>query len=88
MGTRAKTVYASDISYGLSPMRRGHWADRLPAIDADMATLEAYIVKNFTERSPRESPANAVIQRALNPTRAQGWTPNMTLPNPSTPAAS
>ena len=68
MGTRAKTVYASDISYGLSPMRRGHWADRLPAIDADMATLEAYIVKNFTERAPRESPANAVIQRALNPT--------------------
>jgi hypothetical protein len=48
-------------------MRRGHWADRLPAIDADMAALEAYIVKNFTERAPRESPANAVLQRALNP---------------------
>ena len=42
MAARAKTVYASDISYGSSPMRRGHWADRLAAIDADMDALEKH----------------------------------------------
>jgi hypothetical protein len=40
MSTRAKTVYASDISYGSTSFRRGHWADRLAAIDTDIVALE------------------------------------------------
>lgn len=41
MATRAKTVYRSDISYGSIPMRRGHWADRLPMIDKDVQAMRA-----------------------------------------------
>ncbi|GAC1423760.1 MAG: hypothetical protein NVSMB62_20340 [Acidobacteriaceae bacterium] len=42
MAARASKVYAADVSYGSTPFRRGHWADRLPAIDADLTALEAY----------------------------------------------
>jgi hypothetical protein len=42
MAKRAQTIYTSDISYGSTPFRRGHWADRLPAIDADLALLEMH----------------------------------------------
>ena len=31
-----KAIYAADISYGSTAFRRGHWADRLAAIDADL----------------------------------------------------
>ena len=37
---RAKSVYASDISYGRPDFRRGDWSARLAAIDADLAALE------------------------------------------------
>jgi hypothetical protein len=63
MATRAKSVYASDISYGSSPMRRGHWADRLAAIDADVAALE----KLFAESTTPKSSASAAIQQATTP---------------------
>ena len=48
IAARAKTVYAGDISYGSSPMRRGHWADRLAAIDADVEALQ----KHFSGACP------------------------------------
>jgi hypothetical protein len=34
-------VYRDDITVGGEPWLRGHWADRLPAIDADLADIEA-----------------------------------------------
>jgi len=39
MAARAQTVYAKDISYGEIPQRRGHWSDRLAAIDMDLAAM-------------------------------------------------
>jgi hypothetical protein len=33
-------VYRDDITFGLHPCVRGHWADRLPALDADLAAME------------------------------------------------
>jgi hypothetical protein len=42
MALRAKNVYASDVSYGSTPFRRGHWVDRLQAIDADLALVEKH----------------------------------------------
>ena len=39
MAQRAKGVYRSDISYGRTPGRRGHWADRLPGIDLDLDAM-------------------------------------------------
>ncbi len=48
MADHAKKVYAADISYGSTSFRRGHWADRLAAID-DRHHLSAKA--NFAERS-------------------------------------
>jgi len=36
----AKTVYVADITFGPLPHQRGHWFDRLPAMDADIAAME------------------------------------------------
>jgi hypothetical protein len=37
---RGAAVYVADVSYGAEPWLRGHWRDRLPAIDADIAEME------------------------------------------------
>jgi hypothetical protein len=37
---RAEGVYVRDVTYGLEPQLRGHWSDRLAAIDADIAAME------------------------------------------------
>ncbi|MBN9589104.1 MAG: hypothetical protein BGN85_11920 [Alphaproteobacteria bacterium 64-11] len=42
---RQGAVYRSDISYGRIPMRRGHWTDRLAAIDADIAAVRAAVAR-------------------------------------------
>ena len=43
MAGRAAIVYRADIAYGRTPFRRGHWSDRLPAIDADIAAMKAMV---------------------------------------------
>ena len=40
---QAGAVYRNDITYGSTPMRRGHWSDRLAAIDRDIAALAAQV---------------------------------------------
>ncbi|MBI2948463.1 MAG: hypothetical protein HYY23_12535 [Verrucomicrobia bacterium] len=40
LAERAKAVYRSDISFGYDKHSRGHWLDRLPAIDEDIADME------------------------------------------------
>jgi hypothetical protein len=42
MATRSKSIYVSDVSYGSTPNRRGHWMDRIPEIEKDVAALEQY----------------------------------------------
>jgi hypothetical protein len=39
MASGAGSVYSSDITYGSVPGRRGHWTDRLAAMDKDIAAL-------------------------------------------------
>jgi hypothetical protein len=40
MAEEAKSVYVSDISFGDLWQLRGHWADRLPAMDLDIANMK------------------------------------------------
>jgi hypothetical protein len=40
LAEEAKTIYAPDITYGQPPHMRGHWLDRLAAIDADIGDME------------------------------------------------
>jgi hypothetical protein len=40
LAAQANGVYVANITVGELPWLRGHWVDRLPAIDADIALLE------------------------------------------------
>lgn len=40
LAEKTKGVYVPDITVGELPWLRGHWLDRLPAIDADISLLE------------------------------------------------
>jgi hypothetical protein len=40
LAERARGVYAADVSYGPEKHQRGHWLDRLAAIDEDIAAME------------------------------------------------
>lgn len=41
LADRANGVYMTDVTVGEHPQLRGHWLDRLPAIDRDIAALQA-----------------------------------------------
>ena len=58
MAQRAGRVYVSDISYGSVPKRRGHWSDRLPGIDTDLAAMQAQLQSAL---APTASVQNASI---------------------------
>lgn len=58
MAERAKTVYKSNISYG----PRGHWIDRIPSFDEDIADLK-YRLKN--EQVPLGKIQTAVVNGAI-----------------------
>ena len=68
MATRAARVYRTDISYGAIPKRRGHWSDRLPGIDTDIAAMQAATqAKVESAAQPPQSGQNAAraIQVAI-----------------------
>ncbi len=57
MAEEAKSVYVSDISFGdLEPLR-GHWADRVPAMDEDIANMK----KALAEASENQSNSKQTI---------------------------
>lgn len=57
---RAKAVYISDVSYGDTPQRRGHWMDRIPAFDVDISAMENKVAK----KNPNAKLATAALQVA------------------------
>jgi hypothetical protein len=63
--TRAKSVYDADISYGRPEFRRGDWAARLAAIDADLAALEQSFASTIaiTSGPPEAHQAHSPIPR-------------------------
>ncbi len=58
---RAKSIYAADVSYGRPSFRRGNWADRLPAIDTDLAALE----QSFASAPTKPAAAADALRRAV-----------------------
>ncbi|HVU44865.1 MAG TPA: hypothetical protein VHD85_02000 [Terracidiphilus sp.] len=69
MADRAKGVYVSDISYGDVSMRRGHWSDRLAAIDADIAAMQEKLQSPPVVTGSAEITANAVSATLGRPSR-------------------
>ncbi len=68
MAERARKVYVADLSYGETPVRRGHWLDRLPAIDQDLAAVEAAHFEAGPE--PGDRGLRAIAQAMGRPSRA------------------
>jgi hypothetical protein len=59
----AQGVYLSDITFGEQSFLRGHWADRLPAIDKDIAALSALLDSSSADDASQK--AAAAITAAL-----------------------
>ncbi len=67
MAKRAGTVYLSDVTFGRAPIKRGHWLDRLPAIDKDLAAMEALIAN--AGKAPAASAKQAILAATGRPQR-------------------
>jgi hypothetical protein len=69
MADRAAIVYRADIAYGRTPFRRGHWSDRLPAIDTDIAAMKVAVGK--TNTAPGRDAALLIAAVTGRPARPQ-----------------
>ncbi|HTX18880.1 MAG TPA: hypothetical protein VMG34_09485, partial [Bacteroidota bacterium] len=61
LANRAKDVYKSDLTVGEQPYQRGHWLDRLPALDADIALM----AKKLSQTPPGTKPQPDIVRRAI-----------------------
>lgn len=68
MAEKARKVYVADLTYGETPVRRGHWLDRLPAIDQDLAAVQAAHFETGPEAVDRV--LRAIAQAMGHPVRA------------------
>jgi hypothetical protein len=60
MSQEAKSVYASDITYGRNANMRGHWFDRVAGIDGDLSDMEARLADTTPLNPPAQvDPADA-----------------------------
>ena len=70
----AQAAYVADLTYGENWYVRGHWADRLAAIDSDLALLQSATITTPPNPLPPEKSA-ALITAVLG--RPQRATPNV-----------
>ena len=75
LAERGRGVYATDITYGPEKHLRGHWLDRLPAIDADIAAMEKQSTSTQSGVSlPPEKIKRAIAEALGNPAKpANKW---------------
>lgn len=66
VAARAKSVYVADITYGMTAHLRGHWADRLAAIDEDISDMEKRLGRTKTNGRAGDAVSRA-IREILNP---------------------
>lgn len=60
----ARNVYMVDVTIGELPQLRGHWTDRVPAIDRDIAAMEEKAAQTNGKAAP-EAQIKAQIQEAI-----------------------
>jgi hypothetical protein len=68
VAARAKPVYMSDITVGEHPQLRGHWLDRLPAMDRDIAAM-AEKLSQASNGAPNAKAAGAIREALGRPQR-------------------
>jgi hypothetical protein len=61
----AKSVYRSDVTFGPEYFQRGHWLDRLEAIDADLADMEKFLKNQDTKQSSLSAKEKDTVERAI-----------------------
>lgn len=72
LSDRAEGVYKPDITIGENPVLRGHWRDRLPAIDKDIDFMARLLEKVPSEYgSGKESVKLAVREATGRPVRTK-----------------
>jgi hypothetical protein len=59
----AQEIYLPDVSYGDIFVRRGHWADRLPLIEKDLAAVEKHL------QQPSPGGSDSASEKAVVPNR-------------------
>jgi hypothetical protein len=68
MAESARGVYVSDLTVGELPWLRGHWLDRLPAIDSDIADM-AKRLPGLPQTAPAQRVKNAIAAALGRPRR-------------------
>jgi hypothetical protein len=68
LANRAKGVYMTDITVGEHPQLRGHWLDRLPAMDRDIAGLREKLAAAASSE-PKPEVAAAIKEALGRPMR-------------------
>jgi len=61
----ARGVYTADITVGEQPYQRGHWLDRLPAIDEDIAMMAGKLDQAPAQTTPQPENVRLAIQEAV-----------------------
>lgn len=69
MAERANGIYVADVSYGDVPQRRGHWSDRLAAIDTDLAAMQGKLQSPPASTGSAQDARGAVTAASGRPHR-------------------
>jgi len=64
-------AYVADITFGLEPQLRGHWRDRIPAIEADIGAMEARFKQPAGKTVNDKIGAAALARVTLEPKRPE-----------------
>lgn len=73
LANRAKDVYKPDITIGENAVIRGHWLDRLPAIDEDIALMDKLLEKSQSSVVTQPDNVRLAIKEATGrPLRVSG----------------
>ena len=73
LANRARDVYKPDITIGENPVIRGHWLDRLPAIDEDIAFMNGMLGQSQSSVTTRqEIVTSAITESKGRPVRSSG----------------
>jgi hypothetical protein len=63
--TKAQAIYRSDVTFGPEYFQRGHWLDRLAAIDGDLADMEKLLKSEGPSKSSLAAKEKETVERAM-----------------------
>jgi hypothetical protein len=61
----AKSIYVSDVTFGPEYFQRGHWFDRLSAIDGDLGDMEKSLTSHDPAQTSLSKKEKETVERAI-----------------------